>query len=687
MNPGDEILRRFQRRWLSLLFRGVLCLALSLGGNTLAAPFAGVTDIQIQPRQGDQLRLHFESDFPFQYDLQVLDANTLVLKLINARLAGKLAQPDGRLNTLIEKGQGEQVVETARLVVNPANGEESLILKGPGLGNRILTVTGATPLALAQPPNPSPSPKKKAGIAGSETITLPDFKALSSANATPPDKANIRLDAPLSGSAPFANAPQKTSSSKDKKSEAHLRPGGLKHLGEAGIRASLAQGIFPQERDNLALGHRSRHETSLPSLSQHELPDAEEAFLALLKADEEPGFVPRLSNAPIKSEAPLQAVIGETREEIIAQHRPSPPVQLDPFSEKYDPASALQHQNPTGPKISAIKTLPYNPGQEQTIEMPGAQGRKKLETPTDTARSYSYAPIPGYYPPGYSTPDYGYQRTYDAPQAAYAKPPAQAPPLRAPAITERQLIQPLPRYRGDASAIQYQVSGSDQVHTLPPGQVEADFDLGDSPSEAVSALSFDPTTAEESAEAHMYQALSHYRRQNYDRALEMVEQAALMDPDNPNIQAALAEILIKLDHPKQAVKAYEKALKYAEKPALKEKYIGRYAVALYLRGERKKAVDTLETLLTEQDNLADPQYVVHFILGTLYQELGEMEPAIVHLQRAAQLNPASPDVQFGLGLTYELSGNVAAAKAHYSKALQLKPGSRDIALALERVKG
>ncbi len=658
---GGEIVRHPQRGWTSRLFGGALCLALTVGMNAHAGLFAGITDIRVTPDRRDQLSIHFESDLPFEYDLRVVDADTVIVKLVNARLSEHLTGPGGRLKISTGGGKGIEPVQTARLALDATSGEESLILEGPGLGSRVLTISGATPIALSRPATPEATQSQ-------DTITLPDFKALTPTAEKPASKAKISLDgpaAPPTGSASGIN----TGQMKDL-----LKLGNMNRLGQAGMQTAVEQGMLTPESPQ-PVARRKDDGASLPPLSQAELPGAEEAFLALLKADEEPDFVPRLSNDPVKPEEQLKTLIGDTREEVVSRHRPyapekSPAVrELDPFSEKYDPGAALQKQNPTGPQISAIKSIPYIPGQGRTVEMPGAPANV-------------YAPAPAYpgYPPYYGPPQ-------AVPQNAYIAPGEINESAETATYQQSPLLKPVPRYRGDAPPIQYSVSGSHEVYTLPPGQVEADYNLNTHGDEGINALSFDPATAEESAEAHMYQALSHYRRQNYERALTMVEQAVLMDPQNPNIQAALAEIQIKLDRPKEAVKAYEKALQHAEKPALKEKYLGRYAVALYLKGDRKKATENLEALLKEKDGLAANQYVIHFILGTLYQEMGMLEPAIVRLQEAAKLNPDSPDVQFGLGLTYELSGNVGAAKAHYARALKLKPGARDIAMALERVKG
>jgi Flp pilus assembly protein TadD len=74
------------------------------------------------------------------------------------------------------------------------------------------------------------------------------------------------------------------------------------------------------------------------------------------------------------------------------------------------------------------------------------------------------------------------------------------------------------------------------------------------------------------------------------------------------------------------------------------------------------------------------------MLGTLHEEMGHTPQALSFLKQAAQLHPASADIQYNLGLAYELTGDREQAERHYRQALTLNPGAKDIGKALQRVR-
>ncbi len=131
--------------WLALMWG----LAASVA---VASPlFAGVSGIEAgKAAAGNVQPIHFQSDLPFQYQMQVLDADHIVLRLYNARLADTLLTPEGGVNLL----SGGSVESAAlRLFENNAlpNAEyQEIILTGAGLGQKTLRVTGATEMPLTQ---------------------------------------------------------------------------------------------------------------------------------------------------------------------------------------------------------------------------------------------------------------------------------------------------------------------------------------------------------------------------------------------------------------------------------------------------------------------------------------------------------------------------------------------------------
>jgi tetratricopeptide (TPR) repeat protein len=130
---------------------GLACLALALSVPwAFASPlFAGVTsieadDLSLSGEQG----LNFHADLPFQYQTQVQDADHIILRLYNARLADSLITAEGIVNIL-----SGGAIQSAMLRQSPSNGNSStdyqeIILFGPGLGQKKLKIMGAQALPL-----------------------------------------------------------------------------------------------------------------------------------------------------------------------------------------------------------------------------------------------------------------------------------------------------------------------------------------------------------------------------------------------------------------------------------------------------------------------------------------------------------------------------------------------------------
>ncbi len=412
-------------------------------------------------------------------------------------------------------------------------------------------------------------------------------------------------------------------------------------------------------------------DTSSPILS------TEEAFLALLATDETPAFVPRLSQEnpePIQPKMPdnrTPQVSSTPQKDLTVSFGKTTITREEPNTTKNAPSpSTLNrphqfYQGHTSPKVIDVPRF----GRSSAKNDP----QFKVITPQ------------GQRPSRFFQPFQPIQQENNTRPPSFSAPPPQVatqPVVQRIKPTTKKPQKPLPHYYGGAPPISYTVVGSsvhgpETVYTLPPGSTEE---------EILNALSYDPETAPESAEAHMYQALSHFRRRHYQRALALVEQAVEMAPENPNIMAALGEVQLKLENHKEAIKAYETAIKQAEKPKLKQKYLKRYTVALYLQGKRPQAIKKIARLLQNESQLLQEEYLPYFILGTLYQEVDNTPKAIPMLKKAATLNPDSSEIQFNLGLAFEFSGKFSQAKTHYQKALSLDPKAEDIAMALRRVR-
>jgi Flp pilus assembly protein TadD len=127
-----------------LLFSAAgICLALSPLAYSQAL-FAGIFSIEARAGTDRSVQIiNFQADLPFQYQIQVLDGNTILMRVYNARLAQNLITPEGGVNLL-----AGGAVQSARLktpTTQAANGEivQELVLSGPSLGHQTIQVLGA----------------------------------------------------------------------------------------------------------------------------------------------------------------------------------------------------------------------------------------------------------------------------------------------------------------------------------------------------------------------------------------------------------------------------------------------------------------------------------------------------------------------------------------------------------------
>lgn len=242
-----------------------------------------------------------------------------------------------------------------------------------------------------------------------------------------------------------------------------------------------------------------------------------------------------------------------------------------------------------------------------------------------------------------------------------------------------QILAPLPRYQGGAAPIQAMTTDSQgkpvllrsKNQAIPEFAIESDGDgynalfqaETDGPQQKVGKL--------------MADALTAYRGKQYSEALSRIQQALTLDADNADLYAALGEIQIKLNQLPQSVAAYQKASAKVE-----SKYGQRYAQVLVLAGKRQEAIQVLKAMHQRDGK----QVQVVYMLGTLYEELGQTAEALPYLKQAAALHPASADIQYNLGLAYELTGDRLQAEKHYQQALSLNSSAKDVHKALARVK-
>lgn len=96
---------------------------------------------------------------------------------------------------------------------------------------------------------------------------------------------------------------------------------------------------------------------------------------------------------------------------------------------------------------------------------------------------------------------------------------------------------------------------------------------------------------------------------------------------------------------------------------------GNLALAYYAKGKTHEALLHYEKALQLEPNQAS----VHSGLGASYLEIGQVNESLAHLQRALEIDPNFADAHYNLGNTYLQMGRARDAISHYQKALEINP--------------
>jgi len=112
------------------------------------AIFSGISSIEAHAKpNGTAQVIQFQADLPFQYRKQIIDRNTVVLRLYNARFAQSVLTSEGHVNLL-----SDGIIKDIRLKSTSHNGNltenvQEIVLTGPGLGTSPIQVLGGEELA------------------------------------------------------------------------------------------------------------------------------------------------------------------------------------------------------------------------------------------------------------------------------------------------------------------------------------------------------------------------------------------------------------------------------------------------------------------------------------------------------------------------------------------------------------
>lgn len=164
----------------------------------------------------------------------------------------------------------------------------------------------------------------------------------------------------------------------------------------------------------------------------------------------------------------------------------------------------------------------------------------------------------------------------------------------------------------------------------------------------------------------------------YDEAIQFIQSGMAATAAASPLQLRLGAVeMIKGDYA-AARDAFHAAL--ADNPDLDAAYVG-LAQTYARQANDKEAVNILEAARSKRPG----HYLLEYYFGLLASRLGREEEAIVALERAAQLEPKSPDPSFELGKLYGSQQDWPRARQAFEHVIELNPQFAPAHYQLSRV--
>jgi len=205
--------------------------------------------------------------------------------------------------------------------------------------------------------------------------------------------------------------------------------------------------------------------------------------------------------------------------------------------------------------------------------------------------------------------------------------------------------------------------GEARQHFLE-GDGTSNPDSADGPREILKALQLDP----QSLAAHTFLALYWTRKGRYDLALEAVQAAHKLDPENPVLQVEVADTLAASGHLSEAYQAYLDAIDLSPRDPTYSRYLVDFSLNYNYQVEQV-ALPIVRRLIIQDSGSAENLDLMAQVLI----KLGDLDNAKRNLSRALQSDPNYAPAHLHLGLVYILTGDKSSAQQEFNFAASLAP--------------
>jgi protein O-GlcNAc transferase len=169
--------------------------------------------------------------------------------------------------------------------------------------------------------------------------------------------------------------------------------------------------------------------------------------------------------------------------------------------------------------------------------------------------------------------------------------------------------------------------------------------------------------------AHLL-GLVHYRNNDFDSAIRLIQGAVERDPDHPIYHANLGNVLKDAGRLTDAIAAYRRALELNPGDAAIHNNLG---YVLQVSGIMDEGIGHYRKAIS----LRPDNYRAHYNLGNALFLTGKSEDAIAAFREAVRLNPRFADVWDHLGTALQRLGRAAEAEACFRRRIEIDPDSAD----------
>jgi predicted O-linked N-acetylglucosamine transferase (SPINDLY family) len=169
--------------------------------------------------------------------------------------------------------------------------------------------------------------------------------------------------------------------------------------------------------------------------------------------------------------------------------------------------------------------------------------------------------------------------------------------------------------------------------------------------------------------AHLL-GLVHYRNNDFDSAIRLIQGAVERDPDNPIYHANLGNVLKDAGRLTDAIAAYRRALELNPGDAAIHNNLG---YVLQVSGIMDEGIGHYRKAI----NLRPGDYRAHYNLGNALFLTGKSEEAVTAFREAANLNPQFAETWDHLGTVLQRLGRASEAEECFRRRIEIDPDSAD----------